>query len=93
MIKYCSQWFWEGFWEGLGGGGRIERNIIDIGIFNPHAPLNKQLTLTSCYRKYERLKKKNICRVIERNSTCFVHLISTVSNGGIVKEEKFFFNM
>ena len=37
-----------GFW-----GGRYERTFIDVRIFNPHPPSNRNSDLATCYRKRE----------------------------------------
>ena len=41
-----------GFW-----GGRFKRTCFDVRVFNPHAPSNRQSSLSSCYRPQESLKK------------------------------------
>ena len=40
-----------GFW-----GGKFERAYFDVRVFNPHAPTNKQQSLSSTYKKHERIK-------------------------------------
>ena len=40
-----------GFW-----GGKFERTYFDVRVFNPHAPTNKQQSLSSTYKKHERIK-------------------------------------
>ena len=42
-----------GFW-----GCRFERTFLDVRIFNPHAPANKNTTISKCYRKHEAEKKR-----------------------------------
>ena len=44
----------KGFW-----GGQFKKTYFDVRVFNPHAPSNRQCSsLSSCYRKYESLKKR-----------------------------------
>ena len=42
-----------GFW-----GGRYERTYLDVRVFNPHAPSNRNTSITNCYRKHEAEKKR-----------------------------------
>ena len=42
-----------GFW-----GGRFKRTYFDVRVFNPHAPSNRQSSLSSCYRRQESLKRR-----------------------------------
>ena len=39
-------------------GGRYERTFIDVRIFNPHAPSNRNSDLATCYWKHLRSKKR-----------------------------------
>ena len=41
-----------GFW-----GGSFERTYFDVRVFNPHAPSNKNTSLSACYKRHERCKK------------------------------------
>ena len=41
-----------GFW-----GGRYERSFLDVGVFSPHVPSNKNISIQKCYRKHEMEKK------------------------------------
>ncbi len=38
----------KGFW-----GGCHEKTFIDVRVFNPHAPTNKNTSISNCYRKHE----------------------------------------
>ena len=40
-----------GFW-----GGQFERTYFDVKVFNPHAPMNRQQSLASTYRKHKKSK-------------------------------------
>ena len=42
-----------GFW-----GGRYERTFLDVRVFNPYAPSNRQTTIDKCFRKHEMEKKR-----------------------------------
>ena len=37
-------------------GCRYERTYIDVRVFNPHAPSNRQQSLSATYKKHERIK-------------------------------------
>ena len=37
-------------------GGRRERTLMDVRVFNPFAPSNRNTTLDQCFRKHEREK-------------------------------------
>ena len=39
-------------------GGRYEKTYFDVRVFNPHAPSNKNMPLSACYKKHEREKKR-----------------------------------
>ena len=39
-------------------GGRFEKTYFDVRVFNPHAPSNRNMTLSACFRKHEREKKR-----------------------------------
>ena len=66
-----------GFW-----GGRFERAFFDVRVFNPHAPTNRRLQLSSCYRSHENAKKpayEQRIREVEHGS--FVPLVLSVTGG------------
>ena len=66
-----------GFW-----GGRYERTFIDVRIFNPHAPSNRNSDLATCYRKHERSKKRAYeQRVREVEHASFTPLVLSASGG------------
>ena len=67
-------------------GGRYERTFIDVRIFNPHAPSNRNSDLTTCYRRHERSKKRAYeQRVREVKHASFTPLVLSAS-GGIARE-------
>ena len=39
-------------------GGKYEKTYFDVRVFNTHAPSNRNMTLSACYRKHEREKKR-----------------------------------
>ena len=66
-----------GFW-----GGRLERAYFDVRIFNPHAPSNRQQTLTSTYRSHERAKIRAYeQRIREVEHSSFTPLIMSLTGG------------
>ena len=75
-----------GFW-----GGRYERTFIDVRIFNPHAPSNRNSDLATCYRKHERSKKRAYeQRVREVEHASFTPLVLSAS-GGMAREATNFY--
>ena len=75
-----------GFWS-----GRFEKTFMDVRVFNRHAPSNKQTTLTSCYRKHERLKKRAYeQRVRETEHATFTPLVLS-GTGGMGMEATIFY--
>ena len=43
----------DGFW-----GERFERTFLDVRVFNPYAPSNRNTTIEKCFRKHELEKKR-----------------------------------
>ncbi len=75
-----------GFW-----GGRREKTFMDVRVFNPHAPSNRQSSLTSCYRKHEQLKKRAYeQRVRETEHGSFTPLVLSAT-GGMGRETTIFY--
>ena len=74
-----------------GVGGRYEKTYFDVRVFNPHAPSNKNLTPSACYRKHEREKKRAYeQRVREVEHSSFTPLILSAT-GGMGTEAKCFY--
>ena len=71
-----------GFW-----GGRFERTFLDVRIFNPHAPTNKNTTISKCYRKHE-AEKKRAYEQVEQST--FTPLIFSAT-GGMAKQSTTFY--
>ena len=75
-----------GFW-----GGRFERTYFDVRVFNPHAPSNRQSSLSSCYRRQESLKKRAYeQRVREVEHASFTPLVLSAT-GGLANEATVFY--
>ena len=75
-----------GFW-----GGTYEKTFLDVRVFNPHAPSNRRIPLSSCYRKHEQTKKRMYeqrCREVEHAS--FTPLVMSAT-GGLAKEATIFY--
>ena len=72
-------------------GGRIERTFVDIRVFNPYAPSNKNTTIEKCFRKHEMEKKRAYAqRVREIEHSSFTPLVMSAS-GGLAKEATNFY--
>ena len=66
-----------GFW-----GGRFERSFIDVRVFNPFAPSNRNLPIATCYRSHENQKKRAYeQRVREVEHGTFTPLVMFASGG------------
>ena len=74
-----------GFW-----GGRYERTFLDVRVFNPYAPSNRQTTIDKCFWKHEMEKKRAYERVREIEHASFTHLVLSAS-GGLAKEATNFY--
>ena len=72
-------------------GGRFQRTYFDVRVFNPHAPSNKNLTLSACYRKHEREKKRAYDqRIREVEHSSFSPLVFSAT-GGMGREATCFY--
>ena len=74
-----------GFW-----GGRYERTFLDVRVFNPYAPSNRQTTIDKCFRKHEMEKKRAYKCVREIEHASFTLLVLSAS-GGLAKEATNFY--
>ena len=75
-----------GFW-----GGRHEKTFLDVRVFNPHAPSNKNSSISNCYKKHENEKKRAYeqqIRNIEHSS--FTPLVLSAT-GGMAKQSTTFY--
>lgn len=72
-------------------GGRFEKTYFDVRVFNPHAPSNKNMSPTACYRKHEREKKRTYeQRIQEVEHSTFTPLVLSTT-GGLGKEAASFY--
>ena len=63
-------------------GGRFERSFLDVRVFNPHAPSNRNSTISSCYRKHELEKKRAYeQRLLEVEHSSFTPLVLSATGG------------
>ena len=75
-----------GFW-----GGRHKRSFCDVRVFNPHAPTNRASSLSTTYRKHERLKKSAYeQRVLQIEHATFTPLMFSAT-GGLGNEANTFY--
>ena len=66
-------------------GGRRERAMMDVRVFNPFAPSNSNSTLDSCFTKHEREKTRAYGRWLrEVEHATFVPLVMSAT-GGLAK--------
>ena len=67
-------------------GGRRERTLVDVRVFNPFAPSNCNTTLDRCYTKHEREKVRAYGqRIREIEHATFVPLVMSAT-GGLAKQ-------
>ncbi len=72
-------------------GGRYEKTYFDVRVFNPHAPSNKNMPLSACYKKHEREKKRAyVQRVHEVEHSSFTPLV-LAATGGLENEATSFY--
>ena len=70
-----------GFW-----GGGFEQTFLDVRVFNPYAPSNRNTTIEKCFRKHELEKKRAYSqRVREIEHASFTPLVLSAS-GGLTKK-------
>ena len=72
-------------------GGRNERNVVEVRVFNPHAPTDKNTPLQSAYRTHEKMKKRAYRqRVLEIEHASFTPVVLSAT-GGMANEATFFY--
>ena len=72
-------------------GGRFEKTYFDVRVFNPHAPSNKNMVPSACYRKHEREKKRAYeQRVREVEHSSFTPLVLAATGGLGVEATSFY---
>ena len=66
-------------------GGRFDRTLIDIRVFNPYAASNRSTLLAACYAKHEKEKKRTYeQRVLNVEHASFIPVVLS-STGGMSK--------
>ena len=67
-------------------GGRFERTYLDVRVFNPHAPTNRNTSITNCYRKHEAEKNRVYeQRILEVEHSTFTPVVFSAT-GGMAKQ-------
>ena len=75
-----------GFW-----GGRFEKTYMDVRVFNPHAPSNRNTSIPQSYRKHEQVKKRAYDqRIREIEHATFTPLVLSAT-GGLAKQAEVFY--
>ena len=75
-----------GFW-----GGHFERTHLDVRVFNPHAPSNRNTSISNCYRKHEAEKRRTYeQRIREVEHSTFTPLVFSAT-GGMAKQSTTFY--
>ena len=70
-----------GFW-----GGRYKWSFLDVRVFNPYAPSNRNTTIEKCFKKHEQEKKRAYeQRILDIEHASFTPLVFSAS-GGLGKE-------
>ena len=73
-----------------GEAGRFERTYFNVRVFNPHAPSNRQSSLSSCYRRQESLKK---CAYEQRVREVEHASLVLSATGGMANEATVFYKI
>ena len=72
-VDVAARWWYE---------SRFERTMFDVRVFNPFVPLNRNLTLSSVYRKHEQEKRRKYeRRVLEVEHSSFVPIVLSITGG------------
>ena len=72
-------------------GGRYQRTFLDVRVFNPYAPFNRQTTIDKCFQKHEAEKKRAYEQHIWKiEHASFTPLVLSTS-WGFTKEETNFY--
>ena len=75
-----------GFW-----GGRFEKTYMDVRVFNPHAPSNRNTSIAQCYRKHEQEKRRSYDqRIREIEHASFTPQVLSAT-GGLAKQAEVFY--
>ena len=65
-----------GFWS-----GRYERCFLDVRVFNPYAPSNRNTSIEKCFKKHEQEKKRAYEQRILDIEHAFTPLVFSASDG------------
>ena len=72
-------------------GGQFERTYLDVQVFNPHAPSNRQTQMTACYRRHENIKKRAYeQRIREVEHASFTPLVLSATGGMAIQATSFY---
>ena len=75
-----------GFW-----GGRYERSFLDLRVFNPYAPSNRNTSIEKCFKKHEQEEKRAYeQRILDVERASFMPIVFSAS-GGLSKEATTFY--
>ena len=75
-----------GFW-----GGCYEKTFVDVRVFNPHSDTAQSTSISACYTKHEKEKKRQYeCRVREIEDSSFTPLVFSMT-GGMSKQATIFY--
>ena len=75
-----------GFW-----GGRSERCFIDVRVFNPFAPSNSSSSLSSTFRKHEKIKHRAYGQRVREVEHATFTTIVLAATGGLAHEATVFY--
>ena len=66
-------------------------NILDVRVFNPHAPSNKNSSISNCYNKHENEKKRAYEQRIRNIEHSSFTLLVLSAMGGMAKQSTTFY--
>ena len=62
--------------------GRHEKTCFDVGVFNPHTPSHKSMSLRACFKRHEKETKQDYGECVwEMEHSTFTPLVLTASGG------------
>ena len=69
----------------------FERTFVDVRVFNPYAPSNRNSTISTCYRNHENQKKRAYDqRIREVEHATFTPLVLSAT-GGLARQAAVFY--
>ena len=75
-----------GFW-----GGRFERTFVNVRVFNPYAPSNRNSTISTCYRNHENQKKRTYDQRIREVEHATLTPLVLSATGGLARQAAVFY--